>query len=340
MIINFWIISQIFGLAIVTLVSLYALTVALTILRKWDFSKRTEEQFLLEKKTYLVSTLMHYALGFQILSLLIFVATAEYLHSFIQGAMCAFGSLNANPYGFKALGIKIVAVFFYSLWLIINHIDSRAEDYPLVRLKYSLLVALIPLLSLDFYLEVKYFVSISPDVITTCCGSAFRSTSNPYGFIAQNLPFVPLLAAFFLLYPLTLILLFITHRRPMRKLSLASSALSILTFSFSLLAMLTFLSPYYNVILFGLPTQHKCPFKILKIPFLGYTLYTLLFVGGIAGSSLALLEYLKRYPSLPEIKSLQKSLSLYALVGFSTFFLSSLIFMLLYYREVGTLFYH
>ena len=62
------------------------------------------------------------------------------------GAMCAVGTLNMNPYGFPALNAKILMFFLAVMWLAINHVDSRARDYPLVRIKYALLLLLTPLL--------------------------------------------------------------------------------------------------------------------------------------------------------------------------------------------------
>jgi hypothetical protein len=53
------------------------------------------------------------------------------------GAMCAVGTLNVNAFGFPALNAKIAVFFLAAMWLAINHIDSRARDYPLVRIKYA-----------------------------------------------------------------------------------------------------------------------------------------------------------------------------------------------------------
>lgn len=63
-----------------------------------------------ERRTYLISTLLGFALGAELLSLLLFVQTAESLSSQFIGAMCATGVLNINHFGFPLL-LKI-AVFF------------------------------------------------------------------------------------------------------------------------------------------------------------------------------------------------------------------------------------
>lgn len=47
----------------------YAAYFALQIVRKWDITSGSEVQLDLERKTYLISTIMSYLLGFQLLSL-------------------------------------------------------------------------------------------------------------------------------------------------------------------------------------------------------------------------------------------------------------------------------
>lgn len=335
MIVNFWVIAQLIGMSIVVLISLYALYQGILILRGWDFSRRDERQFKLERKTYLVSTLMQYALAFQLLSLIVFIATAEYLHSFIKGAMCAFGSLNANAYGFRSFWMKIGAVFIYSSWILINHIDSSREDYPLVRIKYALLLPVVAAVLADAYLELKYFSGINPQVITSCCSSVFRTTSNPYGFVAKSIPLVPGLAAFFVLHIAAEVSGYFTWKSG--KLPVLSGIFMIIAFCISLLGMFSFLSPYFNVVLLGLPTMHFCPFEVLKVPYIGYPLYALLLIYGIGGFWLLVLKLLSRKL---EVASYVKGVAKVSLISLSGFFVVVLAFIAAYTLEVGSFVYH
>ncbi len=335
MIVNFWVIAQLLGVSIVVLISLYALYQGLLILKDWDFNRRDERQFELERKTYLVSTLMQYALAFQLLSLIVFIATAEYLHSFIKGAMCAFGSLNANIYGFRSFWVKIGAVFIYSSWILINHIDTSREDYPLVRIKYALLLPVVLVVLADAYLELKYFLGINPQVITSCCSSVFRTTSNPYGFVARSIPLIPGLAAFFAIHISAVILGGYTWKSG--RFPVVSGILMVLAFCISLLGMFSFLSPYFNVILLGLPTMHFCPFEVLKVPYVGYSLYTLLLIYGIGGFWLLVLKLLSRKV---EVTNYIRSVAKVSLIALSGFLLMVLAFITAYTFEVGSFVYH
>ena len=71
-----------------------------------------KRQLILERKTYLISTLLTYLLGFELLSLFLYVFTADQLHTFFVGAMCAAGTLYVNGYGYPALILKVV-IFFW-----------------------------------------------------------------------------------------------------------------------------------------------------------------------------------------------------------------------------------
>jgi len=91
------------------------------ILRKWDLQSGSELQLELERRTYLVSTLLAYALGFQLVSLFLFIYTADDLHRLFVGAMCAAGTLNVNPFGYPTLVLKVVNFLLAAVWLIVNY---------------------------------------------------------------------------------------------------------------------------------------------------------------------------------------------------------------------------
>ncbi len=104
--------------------------VGLRILRTWDPSSSSENQLALERRTYLVSALVGVALWIEIGSALLFVHTVEDLHELFVGAMCATGSLNANPIGWWVLATKAAMVLLFPVWLALNGLDQRAGDYP------------------------------------------------------------------------------------------------------------------------------------------------------------------------------------------------------------------
>jgi uncharacterized integral membrane protein len=95
---------------------------------------------ILERRTYIISTILAYLFGFQLLSLFLYIFTADHLHTLFVGAMCAAGTLYVNAYGYPALIMKVINFLLAGLWLILNYADNRAYDYPLIRKKYFFLL--------------------------------------------------------------------------------------------------------------------------------------------------------------------------------------------------------
>ena len=92
---------------LVCALTLLASASGVRILLFWDRASGRPEQVLLESRTYLVSTSFAFAMVLQITSLLLLVNMAEKAHVLFDGAMCAAGTLNVNPFGFPALVLKI-----------------------------------------------------------------------------------------------------------------------------------------------------------------------------------------------------------------------------------------
>jgi hypothetical protein len=102
------IIALLTGSLLVGLMIAYAAFWGYKIIDGWDLQSGSERQLALEKKTYLVSTLMTYAFSFHVLSFFLFVFTADDLHRLFVGAMCAAGTLNVNENGYPAMVLKVL----------------------------------------------------------------------------------------------------------------------------------------------------------------------------------------------------------------------------------------
>ena len=108
---------------------------AVHVIRQWDIASGSERQLALERRTYLFSTLAVFVMAVQLVALLLFVFNADRMAEMFVGAMCAVGTLNVNPYGFPALLAQMAVFFLAAARLAVNHVDTRAPDYPLVRIK-------------------------------------------------------------------------------------------------------------------------------------------------------------------------------------------------------------
>ncbi len=302
----------------------YASYFGLQIVRKWDIRSGSELQLSLERKTYLISTLLTYIFGAELLSLFLYIFTADHLHPFFAGAMCAAGSLYVNSYGYPALILKIVNFLLAGIWLTLNYVDNRGYDYPLVKKKYSFLLILAPLIFLELILQANYFLRLRPDIITSCCGTLFNSGGKSLIPEIFSLPALPMEIGFYLMTFFTLGSGLYFHRTG--KGGTFFAWLSGFNFIISLLSILSFISLYF----YELPTHH-CPFCLLQkeYGYIGYPLYLALFGGAVSGIGVGVLLPFRNLKSLAEVvPKAQKRLTLISLV------LSFLFLVVVTYRIV------
>jgi len=174
-----WVIAQLTGL--ICSVFLLSITLASTIriMFKWDPASADELQIYLERRTYLVSTLIRYILLFQIVSIFVFIFTVNnHLPGLIRGAMCASGTLSVNMYGYPLLFIKVSAIFLYAAFLFINFLDQSEPEYPLTPQKFGLIIPVFLTALADLIFSLLYFGHIDPEVIATCCNISFTAASG------------------------------------------------------------------------------------------------------------------------------------------------------------------
>lgn len=286
------------------------------ILRNWDINSGSELQLRLERRTYLISTLLGFALGAELLSLLLFVQTAESLSSQFVGAMCATGVLNINAFGFPTLLLKITVFFLAAIWLLLNRVDNQGRDYPLVRVKYGLLLLIAPLTVFELIMQTAYFLGLEPEVITSCCGSMFSSESRSVAGELAGLPPKPALIGFYSAAALILA----AGLGFLRRLGWGPlfAAGSLLVFGIAIVAIIGFLSLY----VYENPNHH-CPFCLLKAgyDFVGYALYLPLFAATAFGISAGIIAPFRRIASLQAVipQEVQR-LTILALAGFGLFY--------------------
>lgn len=303
--------------AVSLLVLVAAAPFALQVIRRWDMASGSELQLVLERRTYLFSTLTAFVFVTQLLALLLTVFNADKMAVMFVGAMCAVGTLNANAWGFPMLYAQITVFFLAATWLTLNYVDNLAPDYPLVRVKYALLLLLLPALAAAFALQLKYFLNLRADVITSCCGSLFSEQGPTLASEASSMEAKP---AILLFYSTLGAAVFANglHAGLRRRWSGALAALSSAgAFITAIIGILSFVSLY----VYEHP-HHHCPFCLLKpeYGYQGYLLYVPLFVSTAAGLGAGILQPFARVGSLQRlIPQASSRLAAVAALGFALF---------------------
>jgi len=309
------IIALLLASAVSVLMLAAAAPFALQLVRHWDIRSGSERQLQLERRTYLMSTLLSFVFATQLLALLLFVFNADKMSVMFVGAMCAVGTLNANEFGFPALIAQIGVFFLAAAWLVVNHADSRAYDYPLVRVKYLLLLGMLPFVALAFGLQLEYFLNLKADVITSCCGSLFSGEAKTLTGDASAMEPQQAMILFYSALALVIVAALFNVRQPRGGYLVAG--LSGIAFVAAMIGIVSFVSLY----VYEHP-HHHCPFCLLKpeYDYQGYWLYLPLFAATAAGLGVGALQPFARIPSLAAIlPQLARRLSWIAVLGFSLF---------------------
>ncbi|MGE0080374.1 MAG: hypothetical protein AB7U81_03655, partial [Thiohalomonadaceae bacterium] len=206
------------------------------------------------------------------------------------------GTFNVNPFGFPALYLKLALFFLAAVWLFMEHVDNRAPDYQLTRVKYALLLIILPVAVLAAGVQLRYFLGLRADVITSCCGSLFSDNSKTVAAdLAQMAP-LPAMIVFYAV--LAAVLLAGVHYLWRRRGALIFSGLCAVAFPVAIGAVIAFLSLY----VYDHP-HHHCPFCLLKAEYgyVGYLIYLPLFSASALGAALGITLPFARAASLQPV---------------------------------------
>ena len=306
--------------ALASLTALWASGFAVQVLRHWNLADMSRAQLRRERATELVSTLFGAVMLAELAGLLLFVFNADRMAGLFVGAMCAVGTLSVNDWGFPTLYLKIAVFFGAVLWLILDQADRMGRDYPLTRVKYAALLALMPLMLAETGLQLAYFLDMRTDVITSCCSKLFTPANEG---LSDEMAAIPAGLALWLLGGAGVLVAAsgaaVLRWRRFEALHALTSAVM---FAASLAAIVAVISAY----VYEHPNHH-CPFCILKpeYGYFGYALYIPLFAATAFGLGAGMLSAFRDVPSLAGVlPGLTRRLVGLSLLGFALFGLTCL----------------
>lgn len=304
---------------IVSMMLILATGFAIQILRFWDIESGSERQLVLERRTYLISTLLIWAFSFELLSLLLFIYNAESMSGQFVGAMCATGVLNVNPWGWPALFFKMALCLFSVAWLSLNYLDNRGYDYPLIRYKYALLLLLVPLALTESVIQWFHFSEMDPNLITSCCGTLFSADAK--GVAAEISAIAPVNSMILLILSGVMVVISGIWVARIGGNGWLLSLTGLFAFCIALIAVVSFISLY----IYEHP-HHHCPFCILKQghDYIGYFLYIPLFLASAFSVSAGAVSPWLNIPSLSKtVAKLVPILSWLTVFFFIQFYLTA-----------------
>ena len=258
---------------ILSLFALLALAISVRIVLKWDADATTPLQYTLEKRAYLVATIIEYIFYLKLPLFLYFIYTLDLLSNILPGAMCAAGVTNATVYGMWLFVVKILDLYLFGLWIVVHRIDMRRPDYPYTKPKFLFFILIFPVFMLEYWLEWRHFGGIDPHVIVSCCGTLFSAAKTSAVSAFVTLPTPVTLGLFYGNFLLIVAAWF--FKKP-----LLTALANLLFIPVAIVSLIAFFSTY----VYEMP-HHHCPFCLLQgdYHYVGYAMYTALFVGTFFG---------------------------------------------------------
>ena len=253
----------------------------ITILRHWDFRSTTPQQYLLEKKNYLINTILYFTSICKIILFVFFAQSLNALSSIVPGAMCSAGVVGANSYGNTLFVLKIFIIFGFGVWVLLNRLDLKGEAFPYLRAKYILFSILFMAVLVEGVLEVLYFLNIPLNVPVFCCATVFQAPKLPFGY-TQTL----LVSLFYAILTTCVVLNLLKHSM--------SAFLAHVLFLFVAYYAITY---FFGLYIYEMP-NHKCPYCMLQKEYyyIGYVIWGTLFVGTFLGITPFLMELVTKKP--------------------------------------------
>ncbi len=257
-----------------------AFVLSVKIFLHWNIKSVSQSQYKLEKQSYLSATIIKYIFAIKVPLFLFFIFTLDKISKVITGAMCGAGVVDATPYGTYLLILKVINLYVFAYWLMLNSVDMKNEEQPYTKLKFGIYIVAFFLLMGELILEGVMFNSIDIDKMVSCCGTIYSSTASSY---ISNIFSIDTGMLLFLFYGTYVLIMLFALLKNKYLFSIANLFFIII----SIIAIIVFFGTY----IYQLPTHH-CPFCFLQKDYyyVGYFIYIFLFLGTFYGVIVAFID--------------------------------------------------
>src|SRR5437762_1292274 len=122
-----WVMIRLMVGAVATLLFAYGALIGAKILRYAHLETATEGRLALERQAELASTLVTVRALAQVFGCVLSVVAADRLSGAIRGAMCGYGVVDQNRWGWVSVGTTIIASTFAGVLLQLFALDRRVR---------------------------------------------------------------------------------------------------------------------------------------------------------------------------------------------------------------------
>lgn len=271
----------------------WAARVGLRVLRHRSLATASEGRLALERQAELAGAFARVGAIVQAAMLLMTVVTADRLTGAVRGAMCGYGVVAANGFGWASLATTALTSVAAGVVVQLYAFDRRVRGLELLAPLAVASIAMAPLAALDLVLAFEWLGKLDLSAVASCCSTGLdEAVRSGTAYVAgpRRLATFGALA----LVPFAIGAALFASRRPERpRVALASSA-TLAALPLALGATVLEVAPYvYEV------PGHLCPFCLLKADawFLGYPLFGATFLALVWGVGAGVAALVARGPS-------------------------------------------
>ncbi len=272
-----------------------AAIVAQRVLRAFDAVRATEGQLALERQLELASTFVRVGAIVQVGTLAVTALAADHLSRGVRGAMCAYGVLSANEWGFRSLAVTAIVALTAGVVVQLQAFDAGVRTLDLARSLAALMMLMAPLGMVDLAFAWQFLTRLDLTAVASCCSTqldAAVASNASFSTVSREITTALALAG----TVAAIVAAFGAARTPTRRRVASAGLASLVALPFALGASALEVAPHA----FEVP-QHVCPFCLLRgdVYGFGYVLFGALYLGATWAMGAGLAAVLARTtPSL------------------------------------------
>ncbi len=262
------------------LLGILAFALSIRIFLNWNINSTSTLQYTLEKQSFLTATIIKYLFIIKLPLFLFFIFTLDKISNILIGAMCAAGVVDATEFGTYLFILKILNIYLFGFWLVLHYMDIKSEYLPYTKIKFGFFIIIFFIFVAEIIIEAMMFSAIDIEKMVSCCGTLYSSSATSIIskiFLVEHTIILSVFYGSFLS-------LFIFYFLKLKQLFTITNLFFIIISIISIIA-------FFGTYIYELPTHH-CPFCFLQKDYyyVGYLIYTLLFIGTFNGLITAFID--------------------------------------------------
>jgi hypothetical protein len=274
-----WVMIRLMAGAVATLLFAYGALIGAKILKYAHLETATEGRLALERQAELAGTLVKVGAIAQLAACVLSVLAADRLSGAIRGAMCGYGVVDQNRWGWISIASTVLTGTLAGVLLQLFALDRRVRGMDLLRPLAIACIALAPLVALDWGLAGAWLTRLDLSIVASCCSTTLDEAHRE-GVAYWQGPRQLAVAGALIGISLALTGALYAWRHPKRLIVAIAGGLALAVAPVALGAVTLEVAPHvYEV------PQHLCPFCLFKADafFIGYPLFGAIFLAAVWG---------------------------------------------------------